>query len=135
MSRALVKLTVVCLPAFLMTGCVERKLTITSEPTGALVYISSEEIGRTPVTIPFTWYGDYDVILRMEGCETLKTHLNITPPLYEVPPFDLFSELAPWTYRVHKSAHFTLVAKKQIDEAELYRRAEELRLRNEESEN
>ena len=135
MSRALVKLTAVCLPAFLMTGCVERKLTITSEPAGALVYVSSEEIGRTPVTIPFTWYGDYDVILRMEGYKTLKTHLNITPPLYEVPPLDLFSELAPWTYRVQKSAHYTLAEKKKIDEAELYRRAEELRLRNEASEN
>jgi len=134
MSRPLIKLTVVCLPA-LLAGCVERKLTITSEPAGALVYLSSEEIGRTPVTIPFTWYGDYDVILRMEGRETLKTHLNITPPLYEVPPLDFFSELAPWTYRVHKSAHYTLAAKKPINEGELYRRAEELRARNDESEN
>ncbi len=134
MSRPLIKLTAVCLLASLMTGCVERKLTITSEPKGALVYLSSEEIGRTPVTIPFTWYGDYEVILRMEGHETLKTHLNVTPPLYEVPPLDFFSELAPWTYRVHKSAHYTLVGKKKIDEAALYRRAEELRLRNEESE-
>ena len=116
-------------------GCVERELTIDSSPQGALVEISSETIGRTPVTIPFTWYGDYEVILHMDGYETLKTNLNVTPPLYEVPPFDLFSELAPWTYHVRKSAHYELEKKKPVDEAELYRRAEELRLRNLEEEN
>ena len=38
MSRPLIKLTAVCLLASLMTGCVERKLTITSEPKGALAW-------------------------------------------------------------------------------------------------
>ena len=133
MSKTFINLTLACLPV-LLAGCVERELTIDSQPRGALVEISSETIGRTPVTIPFTWYGDYEVILRLDGYETLKTHLNVTPPWYEVPPADLFSELAPWTYHVKKSGHFTLEKKKPVDEAELYRRAEELRVRNLEDE-
>ncbi len=42
-------------------GCVERTVTITSEPDNALVYLNDEEIGRTPVTVSFTFYGVYDV--------------------------------------------------------------------------
>ena len=116
-------------------GCVERELTITSEPAGALVYISDDEKGRTPLTIPFTWYGDYDVRLVLAGHETLKTNFNVTPPWYEVPPLDLFSELAPWTYHVRRATHYTLEAKKPIDNEELYQRAEDLRARNQDGEN
>jgi hypothetical protein len=32
----------------LLAGCVERRLTITSEPSGALVTVNSKEVGRTP---------------------------------------------------------------------------------------
>lgn len=108
-------------------GCVERTLTINSQPPGAVAYVSSVEIGRTPVTIPFTWYGDYDVILRREGYETLKTHYNVNPPLYEIPPFDLFSEMAPWTYRDNRIGNFTLVPATQPSEPELLERAQQLR--------
>jgi len=125
-----VKTAAVSLLVLLQAGCVQRKLAITSEPGGALVYVSSVERGRTPLTIPFTWYGDYEVILRKAGYETLRTHCNVTPPWYEVPPLDLFSELAPWTYRVHKSAHYTLAEKTEPTDADLFRRAEELRARN-----
>src|SRR5436190_11289311 len=37
----------VCL--FLFGGCVEQKLSVTSEPDGALVYLNNEEVGRTPL--------------------------------------------------------------------------------------
>lgn len=85
--------------ASLLGGCVEREMTITSEPAGALVYVSSEPIGRTPVTKKFTWYGDYEIILRYpeKGYKTLKTHANINAPWYEVPPLDLISAIVPWT--------------------------------------
>jgi len=108
-------------------GCVERTLTITSEPTGALVYVSSVEMGRTPVRIPFTFYGTYDVLLRMDGYETLDTGWRVAPPLYDVPPLDLLSELAPWTYHVERKAHFTLREAEGVSDAELIRRAGELR--------
>jgi hypothetical protein len=76
-----------------VAGCAQRSLTINSEPSGALVYLNGEEIGRTPVKYDFTWYSDYDVVLRKDGYETLKTHRGLKSPLSEVPPFDLFGEL------------------------------------------
>ena len=51
----------------LLTGCVERELTITTKPQGALVVLNDEEIGTSPVTVPFNWYGDYRVRISKSG--------------------------------------------------------------------
>jgi hypothetical protein len=75
-----------------MAGCAQRTLTINSEPSGALVYLNGDEVGRTPLKYDFNFYGDYDVVLRKDGYETLKTHQNLTAPIYMWPPIDLFSE-------------------------------------------
>ena len=111
-------------------GCVERELAITSEPAGAIVFVSDVEVGRTPVTVPFTWYGDYDIILRLDGRKTLKTHENISPPIYEIPPLDLLSAMAPWTYRDRRYLHYKLEKLVIPPDDELIRRAEELQKEN-----
>ena len=113
--------------AALAGGCVERKLTITSEPSGALVQVSDVTWGRTPVTRSFKWYGDYDIIARLDGYETVKTHRNLTPPAYEIPPLDLLSALAPWTYRDHRYVHLKLNELELTDEDVLIERAREMR--------
>src|SRR5690349_12709672 len=64
----------------LLTGCVRRELTVTSEPAGALVYLNGLEAGRTPFTTDFTYYGNYDVQVRREGTEPLVTSKNIVAP-------------------------------------------------------
>ena len=99
-------IAIVCVLA--VGGCVERELKITSEPEGALVFISDLEVGRTPLTRPFAWYGDYDIILRLDGHKTLKTHAEINPPWYEIPPLDLLSQVAPWTYYDRRFLHYKL---------------------------
>ena len=127
MSKSTIAL---CLVLAAVGGCVEREMTITSEPEGALVFVSDVEIGRTPVTIPFMWYGDYDVLLRYQGYQTLKTHAQIIPPIYEIPPFDLLSHLAPWTYHDRRYLHFKLEELQLPSDKELTDRAEQLRLQN-----
>ena len=72
-------------------GCVERMLTINTEPKGALVTLNDEEIGISPVTVSFQWYGDYDVRITKEGFETLKTHRKLKGPWYDSFPFDFFA--------------------------------------------
>jgi hypothetical protein len=126
-------LTILIVIAVGLLGCVEREITITSEPEGALVYVSDVEVGRTPVTFPFTWYGDYDIILRKEGYETLKTNEQISMPWYEVPPADLFSELAPWLYLDERFFHYELETYQPLSQEELLQRAEEMRQYNIES--
>jgi hypothetical protein len=115
------------LAAMVLIGCVERQWTIRSEPAGAIAYVSNVEVGRTPVTIDFTWYGDYELILRKEGYETLKTNIKLDPPWYEIPPADFFSEIAPWTYEDHRETLHILKKPTPPDKKELIDRAEKLR--------
>jgi hypothetical protein len=110
-------------------GCVEREMKITSEPTGALVKISDREVGRTPVTLPFTWYGDYDVQITLDGYKSIRTNAEIAPPWYEVPPLDLFSHMAPWTYRDERFLHYDLEKLPEITDEQLIKQAKEMRTR------
>lgn len=82
-----------CLAAVLLTGCVERRLTIHTEPQGAIVTLNDQEIGVSPVTVPFNWYGDYWVRISKDGYETLNTHRKLKAPLHDYPPFDFFAEI------------------------------------------
>jgi len=111
-------------------GCVERKMTITSTPPGAIVYISDVEKGRTPLTVDFTWYGDYDVIVRRQGYQTLKTHAELNAPLYEIPPLDLLSAIAPWTYHDRRYLHFDLQKIVPSSDSDLVGRADALAKQN-----
>ena len=132
MKAQRLKTAATCLVLLLvLPGCVERMMTITSNPAGALVEISDVEKGRTPLKIPFTWYGDYEVRVTLDGYEQLETGFNVKPPWYDVPPLDLFSEVAPWTYRVDRSAHYELRRRKLPSDADLLKRAQEIRKRNE----
>ena len=105
-------------------------MTITSQPPGALVFVSDKEIGRTPVTQPFLWYGDYEIVLRHKDRETLHTHANLRPPIYEIFPLDLLSAIAPWTYHDRRYLHFELKPQSLPSDEELIGRAEALRDRN-----
>lgn len=75
------------------SGCVERRLTINTEPQGAIVFLNDEEIGTSPVTTSFMWYGDYKVRIRKQGCETIKTHRKLKAPWYDYLPFDFFAQV------------------------------------------
>ena len=107
-------------------------MTITSQPPGALVFVSSEAIGRTPVTKKFEWYGDYEIVLRYEekGYKTLKTHAQINPPWYEIPPLDLMSHIAPWTYRDRRFLNYRLEKFKPSSDEKLVDRALKMEKRN-----
>ncbi|RPI62929.1 MAG: PEGA domain-containing protein [Planctomycetaceae bacterium] len=89
-----------------LVGCVEREMTITSEPPGMMVTVSGREVGRTPVTIPFKWYGTYEIILRQESYNTIVASADINMPWYEIPPIDLLSYMAPWTYKDSRYMHY-----------------------------
>jgi hypothetical protein len=60
------------------------------------------------VTRNFTWYGDYEVQLRGDGYETLKTHAQLTAPWWQWPPIDLVAELLPFWFTDDRSVSFVL---------------------------
>ena len=71
-------------------GCVERQMTIRSDPPGALVYVDGYEIGITPVITPFTYYGQRKIRLVKDGYETLTVIQPVPPPWYEFPGWTSF---------------------------------------------
>lgn len=81
---------------------------IKSEPAGALVYLNDQEIGRTPVTTDFTWYGNYQIEVRKSGYRTLKTHKWVKAPWWNWVPFDLFANIFPGVHRDTQKLNFTL---------------------------
>lgn len=109
-------------------GCVRRTLTIETEPQGAIVTLNDQEIGPSPVSRDFTWYGDYNVVIRKEGFETLHTHANLKAPWYQVPPIDFFSDVL-WPGRIHDehTVEYTLEPKTPRQQAEVLSRALEMR--------
>lgn len=89
-------------------GCMQRSLEITSEPEGATVYLNDVEVGRTPLEVGFTYYGEYDVLLMKDGYEPLRTRADAVAPVYEHPPLDLAAEAMPWGVRTRVPWHFVM---------------------------
>jgi hypothetical protein len=119
---------VLCLFAAILAGCVERRLTINTNPSGAIVLLNDEEIGTSPVTVPFNWYGDYNVTIRKPGCETLQTHRHLPRPWYDYSPFDFFAGcLYPGRIVDSYEWSFDLEPQKEIDRNELIQAAEQIK--------
>lgn len=113
------------LPALLAGGCVERTISITSDPPGALVWLNDREVGRTPVEVGFVHYGTYDVRLSKEGYEPLMTSGEAKPPLWDNVPLDFFAEFVPGA-KSRIAWHYEL-GPREDDPARLIERARELR--------
>jgi hypothetical protein len=73
-------------------GCVSRRLTIRTDPPGALAEVDGRRIGFTPASLDFTYYGTREVTLSMPGYETLTVQQPVPPPWYQVFPFEFFAD-------------------------------------------
>jgi hypothetical protein len=106
-------------------GCVRRTLTVTTDPPGALVYLNGVEAGRSPLQRDFIYYGTYDVALRKEGYETLKTRGEVIAPWWQWVPIDFFAEFLPLhdrrtlTYTLHPSSAAAIDPQKLLARAEV----------------
>jgi hypothetical protein len=114
-----------------LTGCygqVQRTLTIDSEPPGARCWLNDKEVGRTPVTVPFTWYGVYDLRLETPGYEPLVTKAKVEAPYYEWVPLDFaFETVVPGIRTDAHEFRFALKKAEPTDPDALRQRAEGLR--------
>jgi hypothetical protein len=92
------------------TGCVvEKTLTIQSDPPGALVRLGEEDLGTTPVTVPFLHYGTQRLGLELAGYARVERDLRISPPWYGRFPMDFVSEvLLPFGWEDHRGVTLLL---------------------------
>jgi len=110
-------------------GCVEQKMTITSDPPGALVRVSDEEVGTTPVTIAWVHPGDYEFILIRPGYQTKVDHANLRPHWYQLPVLDFLAAISPVRHVDHRYVHFTMEQLVLPDDADLVTQGLEMRER------
>lgn len=90
------------------SGCTQRRIRVTSEPAGALVWLNDRQIGRTPVETSFTYHGLYDVRLEHDGFEPVhQTRVAKAPP-HEWPGLDLIAAAAPVNFSKTHAWHFVL---------------------------
>ncbi|MDX2039236.1 MAG: PEGA domain-containing protein [Isosphaeraceae bacterium] len=109
-------------------GCVERRYTIRSDPPGALAIVNGEEIGPTPVSRPFTYYGDRRIQLQREGYEPLNVVQPIDAPWYDNLFTEFFTEnLIPYTFRDERDYTYRLQETRPTDAADLLREGDAMR--------
>jgi len=109
-----------------VAGCVDRRIHITSEPTGAVVMLNDAEVGVTPCEVNFTYFGVYDVRLHKSGFEPLVTRAEAKAPFHEWPGVDLAAMAVPGTKKTRIDWHFTMQPE-VVDDAALLARAHDLR--------
>ena len=86
--------------ALVLVGCVERRITVKSEPPGARISVDGHpladtegEPALTPHTFNFTFYGEREIALEKEGFQRHRHVEKIRAPVYQWFPIDLFTEL------------------------------------------
>ena len=94
-TRDILLTTLAATVASTMTGCLHRRIFVTSDPPGATVSLNDVDVGRTPVEVDFTYFGVYDVRLSKPGYEPIATSERASAPVYEWPGIDLLAEAIP----------------------------------------
>lgn len=103
-------------------------MTIRSSPAGATVYVDDQQVGTTPVSTAYTYYGTRKIQLVKDGYETLTVKQNLRTPWYQIPPLDFFSEnLVPYEFRDERIVDFEMQPQPVVPASELLGRANQLR--------
>jgi hypothetical protein len=109
-------LVILLLGSCLVSGCVERRFVITTEPPGAIVYDEKGmPTGAAPADRPFVYYGEYQWTLVKDGYETQVVREKVRAPFYEWLLLDFFSEnVVPWTIRDIRRFNYQLQPKQVV---------------------
>ncbi|HEY0983097.1 PEGA domain-containing protein [Schlesneria sp.] len=114
--------------ALLETGCVSRRLTVVSNPPGAMALLDGKEIGYTPASADFIWYGTRQVTLIKDGYETKTDLVTVPAPWYQWPVIEFFSDnFLPHRVTDRRVFNFDLQPKQMVPDEELRSRAMQLR--------
>ena len=113
------------------TGCMSRRITVRTQPPGALVEMNGERLGLSPVSKNFTYYGDNEFKVSLPGYETMVIQQPTKAPWYQIPPLDFISDnFLPFRVRDHRDYTYTLSPRnplQELDEQGLRNRGENFR--------
>jgi hypothetical protein len=110
------------------SGCVERRYTIRTDPPGATVLVNGEEIGPSPASKSFNYYGDRKITLLLDGYQTKTLIQPINAPWWDNYVTEFFTEnLIPVSLRDERGYKYALEPAQTPSQGKLCDRAESLR--------
>ncbi len=122
------RVAVIAVVALLAAGCVERRMTLSTNPEGALAYYNGKAVGRTPVTFHFTHYQPARLTFEKDGHETFRVVQELAVPAWQRYPVDFFAEaLWPWPLTDEQTFSYTLTETVDPEPEELIERANAMR--------
>lgn len=93
-----------------------------------MIAVDQRELGTTPLSVPFTYYGTRNFVVSKDDHETVMASRTFQPPWYEYPPLDFIAEnLWPFEVRDERLIEFQLVPKANVPPEKLIGRAQDLR--------
>lgn len=113
------------------SGCVRRRMTVRTNPPGAVVSVDNQLIGTAPAASSFVYYGTREIRVEKDGyrTETLKTRIN--PPWYQYPGLDFITDsLWPWEIRDERIIDVELVPQVLEPTEQVLGRADQLRIQS-----
>jgi hypothetical protein len=126
-GRQLATLAIACL-CLLNLGCVRRRLTVRTSPPGAQVFVDDQEIGLTPCSAAFVYYGTRKITVMKDGYRTETKFQRFFPPWYQIPPLDFISEnLVGRELRDERVVDVQLAPEEIVPQKKLLERAQSLR--------
>lgn len=125
--RRVVCLLMISLAVFQM-GCVSRRMTFVSNPPGAMVLLEGKEIGYSPASADFIYYGTRQVTMIKDGYETKTEFVTVPAPWYQWPGIEFFADNFS-LHRVNDRRYFKfdLQPKQMVPDDDLRARARQLR--------
>jgi hypothetical protein len=112
-----------------LTGCVQRRFLVRSQPEGAFVSIDRQPIGLTPLSVPWTYNGTREIQLEKDGYKTIKVQQRVKPRWYETFPVSFVTEnFWPREIRDERLLEFQMEPKTQVQGNLLLDRANDLRM-------
>lgn len=128
LSRTAGFAAVALLLCLMQTGCVYRRMTVRSDPPGALVLVDGQEVGYTPCSIDFTYYGTREIMLVKDGYETLTVMQKLKTPWYQYPGIEFFADnLSPHKITNRQEFSYRMQPQAIVPTQELIDRANSLR--------
>jgi hypothetical protein len=101
---------------------------VRTQPPGAQVFVDDQEIGTTPCSSSFVYYGTRKVTLIKDGYRTETLYQKLNPPWYQIPPLDFASEnLLVQELRDERIVDVQMVPQEIVPQARLLERASALR--------
>jgi PEGA domain len=112
----------------MMSGCVDRRFVIESDPQNAIVTLNNKVIGATPADVQFTYYGTYRIVFDHDGFQRLVVDECVSMPWYEYFPLEFIVEnVLPFTIRDIHYIRKPLEPMILISPDQTFKRAQELR--------